>query len=164
MKVISIKQLFFWALISTFGAMAQAENAPGGPQVLSSKTVSKATYLEDYQAITKVLNTYIEGCKQAKSSIMKPAFNEQATMFGVDGDKLVGGAIHNLYDVIDNSFRPSPEAKAAIVRIDIVGTAASARVDTDNVSGFRFTDFFNLLKVEGKWTIVSKIYHTHPSI
>ncbi|MNV96708.1 putative lumazine-binding protein [compost metagenome] len=50
-----------------------------------------------------------------------------------------------------------------IVRIDIVGTAASARVDTDNVSGFCFTDFFNLLKVEGKWTIVSKIYHTHPS-
>jgi hypothetical protein len=29
------------------------------------------------------------------------------------------------------------------------------------ISGFRFTDFFNLLKVEGRWTIVRKIYHTH---
>ncbi len=80
MKFISIKQLFFVALISSFGAMAQAENAPGGPQVISSKTVRKATYVEDYQAITEVLNAYIEGCKQAKSSIMKPAFNEHATM------------------------------------------------------------------------------------
>jgi hypothetical protein len=124
--------------------------------------MSSLTYVQEYNAIVDVLNQYNEGGAKADSALMKPAFNEQATMFGVDGDKLVGGAIQNLYDVIDTAFRPSPEAKAAIVRIDIVGTAASARVDTDNVSGFRFTDFFNLLKVEGKWTIVSKIYHTHP--
>ncbi|RON12147.1 nuclear transport factor 2 family protein [Pseudomonas frederiksbergensis] len=126
--------------------------------------MSSPTYVQEYNAIVDVLNQYNEGGAKADSALMKPAFNEQATMFGVDGDKLVGGAIQNLYDVIDNVFRPSPEAKAAIVRIDIVGTAASARVDTDNVSGLRFTDFFNLLKVEGKWTIVSKIYHTHPSV
>lgn len=125
--------------------------------------MSSLTYVQEYNAIVEVLNQYNEGGAKADSALMKPAFNEQATMFGVDGDKLVGGAIQNLYDVIDTAFRPSPEAKAAIVRIDIVGTAASARVDTDNVSGFRFTDFFNLLKVEGKWTIVNKIYHTHPN-
>ena len=123
--------------------------------------MSAPTYVQEYNAIVEVLGQYNEGGAKADSALMKPAFNEQATMFGVDSDKLVGGAIQNLYDVIDTAFRPSPEAKAAIVRIDIVGTAASARVDTDNVSGFRFTDFFNLLKVEGKWTIVSKIYHTH---
>lgn len=125
--------------------------------------MSNPTYVQEYNAIVEVLEKYNAGGAKADSALMKPAFNEQATMFGVDSDKLVGGAIQNLFDVIDNSFRPSPEAKAAIVRIDIVGTAASARVDTDNVSGFRFTDFFNLLKVEGKWTIVSKIYYTHPS-
>lgn len=122
------------------------------------------TYVQEYNAIVAVLNQYNEGGAKADSTLMKPAFNPQATMFGVDGERLVGGAIQNLYDVIDTSFRPSPEAQAAIVRIDIVGTAASARVDTDNVSGFRFTDFFNLLKVEGQWMIVSKIYHTHSGV
>lgn len=162
MKVISIKQLFFWALISTFGAMAQAENAPGGPQVLSSKTVSKATYVVDYQAITEVLNKYIEGCKQAKSSIMKPAFNEHATMYSVGADgKLDGGAIPILFEGIDKNFRPSPDAQAAITRIEIVGNAASARIDANGMSGLSFTDFFQLLKVEGKWTVVSKIFQTH---
>ncbi|WP_247267504.1 MULTISPECIES: nuclear transport factor 2 family protein [Pseudomonas] len=125
--------------------------------------MSTSTYVQEYNAIVDVLSQYNEGGAKADSALMKPAFNQQATMFGADEGKLVGGAIQNLYDVIDNAFRPSPEAQAAIVRIDIVGTAASARVDTDNVSGFRFTDFFNLLKVEGQWTIVSKIYHTHPS-
>ncbi|MEE5101293.1 nuclear transport factor 2 family protein [Pseudomonas alliivorans] len=124
--------------------------------------MNKPTYVSEYQAIVEVLNKYNEGCKQAKSSIMKPAFSEQATMFSVDGDgKLTGGPIQTLFDVIDSAFRPSPEAQGVIVNIDIVGTAASARIDTNDVSGFCFTDLFNLLKVDGEWTVVSKIFHTH---
>ncbi|PLR64129.1 hypothetical protein QCBJ_08390 [Pseudomonas sp. QC2] len=124
--------------------------------------MSNPTYVEDYNAIVTVLNHYNEGGKQAKSSIMKPAFSEQATIFGVDSEgKLTGGPIQGLFDIIDSAFRPSPEAKGAIVNVDIVGTAASARIDTNDISGFCFTDFFNLLKVDGKWTVISKIYHTH---
>lgn len=126
--------------------------------------MSKPTYVQEYNAIVEVLNKYNEGGKQAKSSIMKPAFSEQATIFGVDANnQLVGGQIQGLFDTIDNDFRPSPEAQGVIVSIDIVGTAASARIDTNDISGFCFTDFFNLLKVEGKWIVVSKIYHTHSS-
>ncbi|MET4616253.1 hypothetical protein ABIA71_001829 [Stenotrophomonas sp. 2619] len=126
--------------------------------------MTHATYVQDYTAIVEVLNQYNEGGKQANSSIMKPAFNAQATIFGVDADNaLVGGPIQGLFDTIDTAFRPSPDARAAIARIDIVGTAASARIDTDGISGYRFTDFFNLLKVDGRWTVVSKIYHTHPA-
>jgi len=124
--------------------------------------MSKPTYVTEYQAIVEVLNKYIEGCKQARSSIMKPAFSGKATMFSVDGEgKLTGGAIQALFDGIDSGFRPSPEAQAAIVRVDVVGTAASARIDANDFSGFSFTDFFHLLKVEGQWTVVSKIFHTH---
>ncbi|PKB20065.1 nuclear transport factor 2 family protein [Janthinobacterium sp. 64] len=124
--------------------------------------MNTTTYVQDYQAIVAVLNQYNAGGAQADSSIMRPAFSGEATIFGVDGeDKLTGGPIEGLFEIIDSAFRPSPQARAAIARIDIVGTAASARVDTDDISGFRFTDFFNLLKVQGEWTIVSKIYHTH---
>ena len=124
--------------------------------------MNKPVYVQEYKAIVEVLNKYNDGCKQAKSSIMKPAFSDQATMFSVGADgKLAGGAIHKLFEGIDKDFRPSPEAQSAIVRIEIVGTAASARIDTNDVSGFCFTDFFHLLKVEGKWTVVSKIFQTH---
>ena len=124
--------------------------------------MNTTTYVQDYQAIVAVLNQYNAGGAQADSSVMRPAFSSEATIFGVDGEgKLTGGPIEGLFEIIDSAFRPSPHAQAAIARIDIVGTAASARVDTDDISGFRFTDFFNLLKVQGEWTIVSKIYHTH---
>lgn len=113
--------------------------------------MSNPSYVQDYNAIVEVLNQYNDGGKQAKSSVMKPAFDAQATIFGVDaGGKLAGGPIQGLFDTIDSAFKPSPNAKAAIARIDIVGTAASARIDTNDISGFCFTDFFNLLKVDGK--------------
>jgi len=164
MKITFIKTLLFVAIIMGLSATTQAESLPRGQQVISSKTMSKPTYVQEYQAITEVLNKYIEGCKQAKSSIMKPAFNQHATMYSVGTDgKLAGGAIPILFDGIDRDFRPSPDAQAAIVRIEIVGTAASARIDANDMSGISFTDFFHLLKVEGKWTVVSKIFHTHPS-
>ena len=125
--------------------------------------MNKPIYVQEYQAITDVLNKYIEGCKQASSSVMKPAFSERATIFSASAEgALDGGPIQGLFDAIDKPpFRPSPEAQSVIVRIDIVGTAASARIDSNDVSGFCFTDFFHLLKVEGKWTMVSKIFHTH---
>ncbi|MGO7135873.1 hypothetical protein AB9E06_34125 [Rhizobium leguminosarum] len=60
-------------------------------------------------------------------------------MFSVDADgKLLGQAIHNLFDGTDTDFRPTPESQGAIVHIEIIGTATSARIDTD-ASGFCFT-------------------------
>lgn len=105
--------------------------------------MSKSNFVAEYSAIVAVLNKYNEGGKQAGSRIMQPAFSDQATIFGLDGNnKLVGGAIQELFDTIDKpSFRPSPEAQGVIVNVDIVGTAASVRIDTNGISGFCFTDF-----------------------
>lgn len=125
--------------------------------------MSKPTYVEEYNAIVAVLDLYNNGGKRADSSIMQPAFAKQATIFGLDANgNLDGGPIQNLFDTIDSDiFYSSPEAKSAIVSLDIVGNAASARIDTNDISGFCFTDFFNLLKVDGNWTVINKIYHTH---
>ena len=74
--------------------------------------MTKPIYVHEYNEIVKVLNQYNEGGKKADSSIMKPAFSKEATIFGVDGDnKLTGGAIQGLFDTIDTAFRPSPEAQ-----------------------------------------------------
>lgn len=123
--------------------------------------MAQPNFVEEYDAIVEVLTRYNEGGARADSAVMRPAFSAQATMFGSNDGKLTGGPIERLFETIDTAFRPSPDARAVIAHIDIVGTAASARIDTDNISGFRFTDFFNLLKVDGKWLVVSKIYHTH---
>jgi hypothetical protein len=119
------------------------------------------TYVQEYDAIVAVLGKYIEGNATASGAAMKPAFHPDATIFGLNGSDVFGPEIQKLYDLVD-TLPQSPEARAAIARIEIAGTAASARVDSDGVAGDSFTDFFNLLKIDGQWTIVSKIYYTHP--
>ncbi len=126
--------------------------------------MTKPTFTTEYKAIENLLlNQYSEGGKQANSEMMRPAFNDVATMYSVaeNGDLAGGTVTETLFPTIDNHFTPSENPTVAIAYIDIVGTAASARVDTDNLSGYGFTDYFNLLKVNGKWTIVSKIFHAH---
>jgi hypothetical protein len=123
--------------------------------------MSNPSYVQDYNAIVEVVNKYIEGNSEASGATMKPAFHEKATVFGLNGTELFGPEIQKLFDVIDQ-FPPSPDAQARFTRVDVVGTAANVRLDSDGVAGFRFTDFFNLLKIDGQWTIVNKIYYTHP--
>jgi len=120
------------------------------------------SFVDEYQAIFSVIETYLEGCKLADSSGMQSAFDPRGTLWSVDPDgNLSGGSIQLLFDALDQDMDPSPDANAVVVRIDIVGTAASARIDTDNLIGITFTDFFHLLKVHGSWKVVSKIFHAH---
>lgn len=48
-----------------------------------------------------------------------------------------------------------------IVSIDIAGTAASAKLELDYPAAL-ITDYMQLLKIDGEWKIVHKIYHTQP--
>ncbi|MEM9729334.1 MAG: nuclear transport factor 2 family protein [Myxococcota bacterium] len=125
--------------------------------------MEEPTFVQEYQSIAAVLRRYSEGAAQASSEHMRPSFADQATVYYVDeGEKLAGGSVQQaLFDALDGDFPESPAANGVVVRIDIVGTVASARVDTDNLAGVRYTDFFHLLKVDGRWTIISKAFHAH---
>lgn len=119
-----------------------------------------ATNMHDYDAITELIQHYIDGAISGKGSDMKPAFHEDATIYGYVGADLFAGPIQGLYDWNDTNG-PAKEIVSRIVSIDIVGTAASVRLETDNWTGHRFTDFFNVLKVDGQWKVMNKIFHLH---
>jgi hypothetical protein len=123
--------------------------------------MSNPSYVNEIDAITMAMQNYIEGARTGKSAAMKPAFHEGATIFGYDGEELFGGPIQGLYDWHDQNG-PARDIQARLSAIDVVGDCAHVRVDIDNWTGHRFTDFLNLVKVDGHWKIVSKVYHMHP--
>jgi len=45
--------------------------------------------------------------------------------------------------------------------VDIGETVATVRLELENWSGHRFTDMFTLLKVDGEWKIINKVFHLH---
>ncbi|CAN1722182.1 Permeases of the major facilitator superfamily [Hyphomicrobium sp. 1Nfss2.1] len=118
------------------------------------------TPAQDYDDITKAVQPYLEGAKAGDGKAMKAAFHKDATVYGYLGDALVAGPMSLIYDWA-SSIGPAPKISPRIVKVDVAGTAASMRIEVDNWQKHRFTDVFNLLKIDGKWTIVSKIFHTH---
>jgi hypothetical protein len=57
---------------------------------------------------------------------------------------------------------PASDLKVLDTRIDAEGSAASVRIELDDWTGHRFTDFFTLVKVEEQWQILSKVFYLHP--
>ena len=51
--------------------------------------------------------------------------------------------------------------KRAIESVDVAGTAASARIVLDYPT-VRFVDYMTLLKIDGEWKIVSKVFYAEP--
>lgn len=121
----------------------------------------KMTSADDRDAIMRTIQTYIDGGKSGKSADMKPAFHNGATIYGYIGPDLFGGPIQALFDWVDEND-PATELKSNITNIDIEGTIATARVELDNWTGHKFTDMFTLLKTDGEWQIISKVFYLHP--
>lgn len=123
-------------------------------------TVSVGSIAE-IDAITKVLNIYMNAAKNGRGQDMKPAFADKATIFGYVGDDLAfQGPIQSLFDWHDKNGSAT-EVEARITNIDVAGTVAHARVEAENWTSYKFTDLFLLIKLDGQWKIVNKVFHLH---
>jgi hypothetical protein len=116
--------------------------------------------LNDYDAIAEVVRRYLKGARSGRGEDMRPAFHEDATVFGYVGEDLFAGPIQALFDWNDQNGA-AKALKARIAAIDVTGTAANVRLELDDWTGYRFTDLFTLLKVDGAWKIMNKVFHLH---
>ena len=114
----------------------------------------------DRDAITKTLQHYIDGARTGSGDAMKPAFHEDATIFGYVGDDLFAGPIQGLFDWNDENG-PATGLEVLGTDIDLASTVATVRLELDDWTGHRFTDLFTLLKVDGEWKIMNKVFHLH---
>ena len=119
-----------------------------------------AKVVSEHDAIAKAIQHYIDGAKSGSGDDMKPAFHKDATIFGYAGADLFAGPIQQLFDWNDENG-PAAELQARIASIDVVDTIATLRFELNNWTGSRYTDLFTLLKVDGEWKIMNKVFHLH---
>jgi hypothetical protein len=116
---------------------------------------------DDARQIEALLQTYIDGARTGSNDQLRPIFHEMATICGYVGPDLFAGPIAAFYDWHTGNG-PAADVKAGEVSIDIEGSAASARIEIENWTGHRFTDFFTLVRIDGRWQILSKVFYMHP--
>ena len=118
------------------------------------------TNQSEYDTIVKVVQQYIDGAKSGRGDDMKPAFHQDATIFGYAGADLFAGPIQQLFAWNDENG-PATGLQTRIANIDVIGTVATVRLELDNWNAARYTDLFTLLKVNGMWKIMNKVFHLH---
>jgi Putative lumazine-binding len=117
--------------------------------------------VSEQEAIAKTLQLYVHGARLGRSSVMKPAFHEAATIFGYEGTTLFAGPIRKLFEWNDRNG-PATGIESRIISVDVIGTIAAVRLELKNWTGTDYTDLFTLLKVGRRWKILNKVFHVHP--
>jgi len=129
--------------------------------------MNKSEYLTEYDGILKTIQMYIDGSKQGKSELMRPAFHPDASFFGYAGEQIAIGTKF-LFNWIDNNG-PAPNIEPRVVNVDIVDSIAVVRLEvagwSGNLagSGVSMSDLFTLLKTPNGWKIIQKAFHWHAS-
>ncbi|PLP96709.1 nuclear transport factor 2 family protein [Cupriavidus pauculus] len=113
----------------------------------------------DYVAVVETVQKYVDGIRDGSAEACAAAFYRQATYFGVIDGKLTGGNVETFYEFL----RQNGNALEVIAHIDVLAinsTAAVVRVDLEKDSiGADYNDFVTLIKTDGGWKIISKVYH-----
>ncbi|MFC5760047.1 MULTISPECIES: nuclear transport factor 2 family protein [unclassified Rhizobium] len=118
--------------------------------------------MADRQAIEATVHLYVEGMAFANEAALKKAFHPKSSVIGhyrnavewLSRDEFIAAILE------EGAAPPGTQPYMDIDSIDIAGDAATVKV-TDEFAGMRFTDYLSLLKIDGRWTIVSKLYHLH---
>nr|WP_299173232.1 nuclear transport factor 2 family protein [uncultured Allomuricauda sp.] len=111
----------------------------------------------DLQRVETTLNYYLTGLVNNDAKTLTKAFHPTATMKWVGKDYKAVNAIEGLTEGMDGT--PHKDVKTRVVSIDIAGNAASAQLEIQFPT-FTYIDFMHVLKIDGQWKIVSKIFYT----
>ena len=132
---------------------------------MSTASAPSTSTLTDYEAVKKAMQGYIDGVLEGRSDTMKPSFHPAASFFGYYNGTLLAGSTQSLFDWVDQNG-PATGTTTEFGQIDIRETTALVRLEMGEVSGklslggnARLSDFFTLLKIDGKWLITHKTFH-----
>lgn len=111
----------------------------------------------DYALVEQTVSYYLDGGTNRDFETLKKAFHETATMKYITGD---GYTEVNALEFFRKGTKPGPKVnrQTRVVSIDVSGHAATAKLEIDYPT-FTFVDYMTLLKIEGEWKIVSKVFY-----
>jgi hypothetical protein len=144
-------------------------NQPGAASESSDRTAMTALDCDrdavaaasegDREAVAATVQLYFQGHATGDGDHHRRAFHPDARLFWVKGGALAQKTSAEF--AAGASGKPADDEARRVRRIaavDVSGDAAIAKVELLYPNA-RFVDYLSLLKVDGRWTIVNKIFH-----
>lgn len=109
-------------------------------------------------AVRQAVESYLHGLKFNDVESLKKAFWLDAKLFFVKNDGQLGQLTQSQwYEGFAASAGKEEKGDLKITDVDITGNAASVKVAEDYPNSV-YVDYLSLLKFNGEWKIVNKIY------
>lgn len=123
-------------------------------------TTGIAVRYPDQTAIKQTIQYYFDGGRMGDSVTLRKAFHPDARMLFVRDSAFAAIPIGEYITRVGQN-PPKPGAvdstKRRIVSIDVAGDAAVAKLELERPD-MLVTDYMSLLRLDGKWVIVNKIF------
>ncbi len=120
----------------------------------------------ELSSIRDTVNLYIDGLHTGNIEMLRKAFHPKAMMYGASPNNVTIVEIEGLFGFVAANTPPSKSGEPRqcfIKAIDYAGLAASVEMTEESAFGNDYTNYFQLLKIEGTWVIVSKLYNANTS-
>lgn len=115
-------------------------------------------------AVRAVLDAYAEAVFRGDADALAKIFHPRAVMNGYLGDSLhIGGPELFLEDIRNHPpmSETAPHFKTSWSAVHISGRTATATLHEDGFFGEgKFVNYFHLLKVDGEWRMMSKLFES----
>jgi hypothetical protein len=120
--------------------------------------------MEDHHAILAVLADYFTGLYTGDTALLRSVFHPDAALFA----EVAGQPYHKRLDdyLAGVEKRQSPEElgepyQMKVLSVDVTHGIATARVHVPAL-GFNYTNYLSLVRHEGVWVIVNKVFFDVP--
>jgi hypothetical protein len=108
------------------------------------------------------LENYIKGHATGDGEYMKKAFHTDGQLIFIrDGKYTTRSFADYIAGFTGKPAADETERKRWIESIDVIGNAATAKIVLDYPTA-KLTDYMSLLKINGEWKIVNKIFTSEP--
>ncbi len=112
-------------------------------------------------AVRRTVQYYFDGLKNRDPETLKKAFHAEAKLYSVGRDgtliELTQARWHEMITPSAQSPAKTYEMTGLVVSLEITGNAAAVKTIVE-FPRVQFTDYLSLLKINGEWKIVNKIY------
>jgi Putative lumazine-binding len=113
-------------------------------------------------AVRVPLENYIKGHSTGDGEYMKKAFHTEGNLIFIrDGKFTTRSFADYIAGFTGKPAADEAQRKRSIESIDVVGNAATAKIILDYPTA-KLTDYMSLLKINGEWKIVNKIFTSEP--
>ena len=119
---------------------------------------AQTAQVSDSSAAAAVVTDYLQGLQFNDTLRLAKAFWPSTKLLWVKRDSTLGELTQTAwYASFRGSVGQRVEGTLRMVKLELTGSAASAKV-VEEYPDSRYTDYLGLLRIGGRWWIVSKLY------